>query len=634
VKKYDFTKKGFDLQTAYTEEKDAGKYTEIFKNYRDPLTKYAFSVLEGRVQAGYMIKLACFRHLQDLRRQKEDPEFKYHYDLNKARAILNFAKLVPDVNAGVPLPLVDFQKAILCSIVAWRDEKDRVRYVRATLSMARTNGKTYIAAILAAFYFLIEANDTYNRKYLFVAPTTDQSRVGFDYLRTMFRKMSESPAFRQTFKDQQIDVLTDQIISRVYNNILMRKSYESGQLDSFHYQFAVGDEVGDDKYIGKIRTGNGKITSGQAQEPNHVFLQISTAYPDSNSQFYKDQRLLQFVMERDCDRALDDNLCLIWEQDALIEVDKPETWCKSNPIMNLSPEKKDQMLKSLLSERENKMLDGSIEEFQNKSLNLWLQVKKNTYLQLDDVNAAIVPEEPVNIFGRAVYIGFDKSNFSDDTALVFVFPYLDGANNQRFYIKQHSWVPLARAQNNIEIKEKQDGINYRDAERKGYCDIAKNEYGYIDDGVIFNWLVDFVEKNHLDVQYFCYDQWGMSRMIGWIEQKLDWKTMAVKNVIQTLTNPTIDLRQKFDTREIRYLDDPIIKYSLKNAVLFSNNNGIKVDKEKATTKIDFVDALIDAWYTAMFHFDDISLEKKNKNDPFAGMSEQQINDYFTNNFSF
>lgn len=123
-------------------------------------------------------------------------------------------------------------------------------------------------------------------------------------------------------------------------------------------------------------------------------------------------------------------------------------------------------------------------------------------------------------------------------------------------------------------------------------------------------------------------------MIGWIEQKLDWKTMAVKNVIQTLTNPTIDLRQKFDTREIRYLDDPIIKYSLKNAVLFSNNNGIKVDKEKATTKIDFVDALIDAWYTAMFHFDDISLDKKNKNDPFAGMSEQQINDYFTNNFSF
>ncbi|WP_310652885.1 terminase TerL endonuclease subunit, partial [Lactobacillus jensenii] len=97
----------------------------------------------------------------------------------------------------------------------------------------------------------------------------------------------------------------------------------------------------------------------------------------------------------------------------------------------------------------------SIEEFQNKSLNLWLQVKKNTYLQLDDVNAAIVTEEPVNIFGRAVYIGFDKSNFSDDTELVFVFPYLDGANNQRFYIKEHSWVPLARAQNNIEIKEKQ-----------------------------------------------------------------------------------------------------------------------------------------------------------------------------------
>lgn len=634
MKKFDFTKKNQDVLSAYEKERDAGKYNLILNKYKDPATRYAFMVLEGRTESSYKIKLDSFRHLQDLRRQNEDEQFEYHYDLDKARAIINFAKLVPDPNAGRPLPLMLWQQAILVKIIAWRDRNDQVRYVRGTVSMARTNGKTYLAAILIAWYFMIEGANSYNRNYLFVAPTTDQSTVGFGYLQTMFRKMSELPGFKKLFKSENIAVLHDTIIARKLNNRIMRKSFESGQFDSFHCQFAVADEVGDDKYIGSIIKSLGKITSGQTQEPNHSFLQISTAYPDSNSQLYKDERLLSEVMEKDYDRSLDDNLCMVWEQDSLSETEKPETWAKSNPLINLNDQKKSEMMKSLLSERDTNMAKGHLPDFQNKSLNMWLQVKQNTYLSLEDINHAIIKEPPISIHGQTVYIGFDKSNFSDDTSVSFVFPYTDDKGNHRFYICQHSWVPLARTQNNIDIKEKQDGINYRHAEDLGYCDITKNDYGYIDDGAVFDWLINFVEENQLDVKYFCYDKWGMSRMIGWIEQKTEWNTMPVRNVIQNLNEPTIDLRKRFDTGEIKYLDDPIITYSLKNAVLFSNNNGVKIDKEKATTKIDFVDALIDAWYTAMYHFDDINLEKQNKNNPFQGMSSEQVNNYFKNDFSF
>lgn len=634
MRKWDLTKKGQSVDLAYKTERDDGNYTEIMKKYRDPATKYAFAVLEGIQIAGQMIKLDAFRHLQDLRRQKEDPNFEYHYDLDKARVALNFFKIIPDVNAGRPLPLALWQKAIVAKMFGWRDNTDQIRYVRAFVSVARTNGKSYLASGITAIYFILEAGNSYNRVYLYVAPTTDQSTVGFGYLSTMFKKMDNIPAFHKLFKQQGVAVLHDVIIARKLNNRIMRKSYESGQFDSFHCQFAVGDEVGDDKHIGLIIKGNGKITSGQTQEPNHSFLQISTAYPDSNSQFYKDQRMLQEIMEKDYDRLLDDNLCMVWEQDSLKETEDPKSWVKSNPLMNLSKHKYDQMMKSLLSERDNKMANGSFPEFQNKSLNMWLQVKQNTYLDLDDINDAMVDAPPINIDGQITYVGFDKSNFSDDTSLVFVFPYKDKAGNERFYVQQHSWVPLARTQNNINLKEKQDGINYRHAESLGYASITKNDYGYIDDGAVFDWLLNYVQAHNLKVKYFCYDKWGMSRMIGWIEQKTEWATMPVRNVIQTLNEPTIDLRKRFDTHQIKYDHDPIITYSLKNAVLFSNNNGVKVDKEKATTKIDFVDALIDAWYVAMFHFDDISMEKEDKKNPFSGMSEDDINQYFTDDFSF
>lgn len=632
--KIDLTRKGMNVDKAYREQRDEGCYKKIFKQYKDPATRYAFAVLEGKILAGNMIKLNAFRHLQDLRRVEEDTEFKYTYDLTKCRAILNFAKLVPDVSMGKPLPLMLWQQAILCLSQGWRDSKGEKRYARVLFSVARTNGKTYLSNILLAYAYIIEADGLYNQDMAYIAPITDQSQKGFAYITTTFNALAEIPAFKREFRDKGIAPLHDYVISRKTQNKLSRNSHESGKFDSHHYLLAVADEQGDDQRIGKIKENNGKITSGQIQTANHQFFQISTAYPDSNSYFYHDERMLEEVMMKDYERVLDDYLCIVYEQDELSETEKPELWGKSNPILDLDEKKHDLMIKSLVSERNTKMQDGSLAEFQNKNLNMWLQVKVNSYLELDDINNAVLDEPPFDIDGRKVFIGFDKSNFSDDTAISFLFPYTDTDGVNRWYIYQHSWIPLARTQGNINIKEKEDGIAYQEVEKLGYASITKDQFGYIDDGAVYEWLLNFVDEHNLNVQYFCYDRWGTAKIIPWIEQKTDWNTMPVKNVIQSLNEPTIDFRKQIASGKIKYLNDPIIKYSLKNAILFSNNNGVKIDKEKATSKIDFVDATMDAYYAAMYFFDDISLDKIDKSNPFAGMDNEAINDYFKRDFSF
>ena len=60
-----------------------GDYADIRTKYKDAGTKYAFSVLDGDVLAGYMIKLAAFRHIQDLVRSETDDSFDYHYNVKK-----------------------------------------------------------------------------------------------------------------------------------------------------------------------------------------------------------------------------------------------------------------------------------------------------------------------------------------------------------------------------------------------------------------------------------------------------------------------------------------------------------------------------------------------------------------------
>jgi phage terminase large subunit-like protein len=99
-----------------------------------------------------------------------------------------------------------------------------------------------------------------------------------------------------------------------------------------------------------------------------------------------------------------------------------------------------------------------------------------------------------------------------------------------------------------------------------------------------------------------------------------------------LNQPTVEFRRAIGSEQIKWLDDPLIQYSFKNAILLQDNNGVKVDKNLRTAKIDIVDATIDAFFRAQYAFDDINLDKDSK-DAFARMTKQQLEDYWSN-FTF
>ena len=97
----------------------------------------------------------------------------------------------------------------------------------------------------------------------------------------------------------------------------------------------------------KIKDNKWKITTGMTQTSGQI-VQISTAYPDAGSYLYEEENMMYRIMEKDYDRSMDDHLCIVWQQDDVKEAEKPETWAKSNPLMNLNQEKHDTMLKNLI----------------------------------------------------------------------------------------------------------------------------------------------------------------------------------------------------------------------------------------------------------------------------------------------
>ena len=69
---------------------------------------------------------------------------------------------------------------------------------------------------------------------------------------------------------------------------------------------------------------------------------------------------------------------------------------------------------------------------------------------------------------------------------------------------------------------------------------------------------------------------------------------AYPTTAHDLDKPTHEFQRLMREGRMHYSDDPIIQYSLTNAILVGNSAGLKVDKERYTSKIDCVDAIIDA----------------------------------------
>ena len=585
--------------------------------------------MSGEIVAGYKLRLAMFRHVRDLKRVIEnDPDFPFHYDLKEVKYILAFSQLAPDVDAGVPLPLMLWQKALLSLTIGWRRNDGSKRFYKAIVSVARTNGKTYLINILMLYAYLVEAQGHYNVKLLLSAPVSTQLTTGWNYLMLTASRLATLPEFKKQFIDDKIDVQETQIRARSSRNLIEKQSAQAGTFDSSHYLFAVLDEAGSDNIPPEVIA---KISSGQVQIPNHQFFQISTAYTNPDVGFRKAEMDMTEAIERDWEREKEDTLLLIWEQDDISELDKPETWIKSNPIMSL---KYDTMISSMKSERDTAISNGRESDFISRNLNTWIQDVSLSFLSVDDIEEAIDDAAPFDMRGREVYIGWDYSVKADTTAFIFAFPYkID--DEEHTFIHHFSFVPTAVTNGDIYMKEKQDKLPYRKAEKEGHALISNLPSGDIDDDVVYDWLLSFIDEYELDVKYFIYDHYRVTKLIKMLEQNTDLDLIPLKQNFMTLTEPTKALRKAFNQGRIHYLQDDILQGALYHATLSEDNNSIMVDKKKRTLKIDAVDALVNVYSELPYHWETFSGHKEaESNSVFGNMDNDQVNSWFKNDFSF
>jgi phage terminase large subunit-like protein len=542
--------------------------------FDNPMPFFVDRVSDGSLIVGKAVNSAVKRHLNDLKKS----DWRWKFDENLAGKAVKFMELLPDPKTGKPNELAPFQKFIIGSIYGWVDKNNSSirRFTDAFISMARKNGKSLLISGVILYEFLFGKTPLRNRQLYTAANDRKQAGIIFGMVKDRLKALM--------VKDEGIkrmcQIKRDEIINLDDGSIIRSFSRDAGLVDGYEPHVAVVDEYANAKTTDMIET----LASGQLLLPSYLTFIISTAGFDMNvPMFTQNYPYAKKVLSAEIEAER--YFAFIAEQDSIEEVKNKSTWIKSNPLLDVDALKAQitDYLSTKLKQAEN---DGSLNSKLIKNFNIWRQAAEDSYMDIQNWNDAEI--EPINIDRQRVWIGVDVGKTSDLFAISWMIP-CEGF----WYANSFAFVGTKYG---LQAKIKADRLNYPELERKNECEITTLESGVIDTERVFSWLDDFVEKHHLDVQGICFDPYQYGPLLTLIEKRHpEWQQIEVRQGTLTLSMPTKQFRDDILEKRIRHPQNQILTSAVNNAVLKSDNNGVRIDKNKYANKIDALDALLDAY---------------------------------------
>lgn len=547
--------------------------------------EYAENVLAEKIVACKKIKQACQRFINDLERAKKD-DYPYYFDEAYAEKAIKFIELIPSTD-GSKINALLFQKWLISELYGWKEKNTgNRRYNRAFISTARKNGKTWLASSIAGQSLIAERKPAEGRQVLFVANATKQARLGYNMLSNGLSKIvRQSPFMRE-----QLKIGKQQITHTPSNSFAAALSSELSTLDGYSGTTIIVDEYA----LQKNRDVMNTLKSGQQQEPNALLAIVSTSGYNVNCPMHEDYLFYSDVLKG---KAVADRVFIaIYELDSKEDLENEDNWIKANPIFEKESIKQT-MLPAIREDVKQGIQQNNLNAVLVKSFNMWLQASEDSYISNEDWTAAEVQEMP-NIRGRDVYLGIDLSKSNDLTSISWCIPITE---TKQLFCDSHSWVGTKYG---LTRKIKRDGINYVELEKVGECSITTLESGIIDYEEIFNWILRFIEENELNVQAICYDKWNANTLITKLEKE-HLPLVEVRQGVYTLNTPTRTFREQLYDGNIIHAKNKLLAYAVNNAILKIDNNGVIINKNRNSERIDPIAALINAYTQAMYHFEDV-----------------------------
>jgi phage terminase large subunit-like protein len=548
----------------------------------DPVTFYAKKVLKGDILASNLVKQACKRHLNDLKRN----DLAYEWKPEKALHVISFIEKLPDIKTGECHPLALFQKFIVGSIYGWQNDKGYRRFTDAYISMARKNGKSIIVAGINLYELLFGENPKLGRQIYCTANAKDQAKVVWEMCMKQLTSLREQSA--KVYNSTKITESKNLLTNKRDNSIIKPLSKDTKKLDGFDPYIGILDEYHesiDDSMYEVLR-------SGMIQQVNKLIMIISTAGFNLNGPMYKEYVYCKGLMYGKFKN--DRYFVYCAEMDSSEEIEKEENWIKANPLLEVESFY-DVALQNIKDDMQKQIDKGETHKIKTKNFNIWQSNSDSSLVNIKDWEAIGLETKP-DISGKDVYIGVDLSRLGDLTGLGFIYPI-----DKQYFIDSHVFVGT---RGGIEAKIKRDKIDYLEMVEKGSATLTRSEYGVIDFEHVIEYLVDYVEKNNLNVIGLCYDPWHSETFLTSLEKRKDinWPLIEVGQSFRVMSQPIKDFQLDIIQKKIIHANNPALDVGVNNAVLIYDKEGnCKVDKSMYREKIDSIVSVLIAWTEARMH---------------------------------
>lgn len=526
-------------------------------------------------------KWACQRFLNDLNRIKKDKEFNYYWNEDEAQKIVKwFAYLrhSKGVLSGEPIRLNSWQKFILCQVYGWRDKDTHYkRFTKSFVEVARKNAKSQMESGVVLYEIATQSTKNKELYEAYCAGTKrEQSKIIFDEAELMLRGSPLKSKFNIT-RDRIMHIKTGS-----YLKALCKEDGKKG--DGSNPAILVLDEYHQHATTEFYDLGYGANTK------ESLLMIITTAGVDLTFPCYtQEYTYCSNIINPSIDVFNDNYLVDILELDKKDDITNKRNWWKANPIrMSYSVGVK----KIKEAYEVARQIPEKMPGFLTKCLNIWVQATENGYMDMEKWKACEIIEKP-ELKNMCVFVGFDMSAKIDLTSVSFVVPYLDN-NIKKYYIESHSFIPNREKLTERTLKDK---VPYEAWELQKYLSVTNTQT--VHHRSVWEYAYKVCEENQWKIEGVAFDNTNSLQMMQDVEE-LGYRCFDVAQTHIALNEPTQNFREQVFEKNITYTKNPLLNFSMSNAVVTTRNQKIKVDKDATKKKIDPVDATLVAYKFAMF----------------------------------
>lgn len=534
---------------------------------KDTATAYARAVVSGNVVAGKPVRLACARHLRDL---KEGKARGLRFDVAAAERAIGFFRDVLVLDNGLPFEIATtgpggaWMAFVVGSLFGWKRGEVR-RFRTAYVETGKGSGKTPLAGGVGIIG--LSADGEAAAEVYSGATAADQAKICWLDAKRMVER---SPAL-----SARLDVSVGALSHPASGSTFRPVSSEHRGLDGKRVHMALVDELHehrDAQVVDKLRAG----TKGRKQA---LIFEITNSGYDRHSVCWQHHeyslKVLEGVLENDEWFAY---VCALDEGD---DWKDPTVWIKANPSLGIT------ITERYLAEQVREAEGMPSKQNIVRRLNFceWTEQSERAI----DMTLWDKGSEPIDIAalrGRACFGGLDLARVSDLSAFVLLFPPL--ADGESWKVLPWFWVP----KDDIAHRASRDRVPYDVWVREEL--IAATPGNTTDFGFIQAKILELAGL--YDIRQIGFDRTFAGEIIqGLIAELGEERVVQFGQGFLSMGAPTAELLRLIKGEELQHGGNPVLRWNASNLSCATDPAGnLKPDKEHSTERIDGISALCNA----------------------------------------